>query len=163
MIATVTPGNASNPAVAWSIIPGTGTASVNTGGLVTALTNGTVYAKAVSQDVPAIMDSLLITITGQVATGLPGNPGGNADRHLSYLSIYPVPAQNILHLKLTQNHPAVQVIITDITGHQVYQGSYPANGLRSEKVIDITRLTAGLYIIRFTGSQIEANFKFMKQ
>ncbi len=163
MIATVTPGNASNPAVAWSIVPGTGTASVNAGGLVTALTNGTVYAKAVSLDVSTIMDSLLITISGQVATGLPGNPGGNADRHLSYLTLYPVPANNVLHLKLGQNHPALQVIITDITGHQMYQGSYPANALRSEKVIDISRLPAGLYIIRFNGSQTDADFKFLKQ
>ncbi|WP_300660142.1 GEVED domain-containing protein, partial [Fluviicola sp.] len=51
--------------VTWSILNVTGTATISTSGLVTAHTNGTVWAKAVSTQNTAIMDSILITISGQ--------------------------------------------------------------------------------------------------
>lgn len=65
MVATVYPSSA-NQNVTWSIVPGTGAATINTSGLVSALFNGTVYAKAVSVQDPTMMDSLLITISNQV-------------------------------------------------------------------------------------------------
>lgn len=52
--------------VEWSIIPETGNAIIDASGLVTAAVNGTVWAKAISQQDTYIQDSLLITITGQV-------------------------------------------------------------------------------------------------
>jgi hypothetical protein len=66
MVATVFPATA-NQNVTWSIVPGTGAASISTGGLVTAITNGTVYAKAVAVQDVTMKDSLLITMTGQTA------------------------------------------------------------------------------------------------
>ena len=65
MVATITPSNASNQAVIWSVNPVTGTASVNAAGLLTAATNGTVWVKAVSVSNPSVMDSMLINITNQ--------------------------------------------------------------------------------------------------
>lgn len=64
MMATIIPVIA-NQAVNWSIVAGTGTATINASGLVTALSNGTVWAKAVSVDDNTKKDSLLITITNQ--------------------------------------------------------------------------------------------------
>ena len=58
--------NASNQAVTWSLIPGTGSGSVSPAGLVTAITNGNVWAKAISVQDPTMMDSLQITITNQI-------------------------------------------------------------------------------------------------
>ena len=66
MVDTIFPSTA-NQSATWSIIPGTGQASISTGGLVTAIANGTVYAKAVAVQDVTVKDSLLITITGQVA------------------------------------------------------------------------------------------------
>ncbi|MCX6283219.1 MAG: T9SS type A sorting domain-containing protein [Bacteroidetes bacterium] len=59
--------------VTWSIVHGTGLASISAGGLVTALVDGIVYAKAISVQDNTMKDSLLITISGQVpsATTLP--------------------------------------------------------------------------------------------
>ncbi|MBK7212509.1 MAG: T9SS type A sorting domain-containing protein [Bacteroidales bacterium] len=65
MVATVFPSSASQ-AVTWSIVPGTGSASINTFGMVTALVDGTVWAKAISVQDPTLMDSLLITMSNQV-------------------------------------------------------------------------------------------------
>jgi len=65
MVATVFPSYASQQAV-WSIVPVTGMATISAAGLVTAIANGTVWAKAVAfQDNP-VKDSLLITISNQV-------------------------------------------------------------------------------------------------
>ncbi len=65
MVDTVFPGSA-NQSVTWNIIPGTGQASISNGGLVTAISNGTVYAKATATQDVTVSDSLMITITGQV-------------------------------------------------------------------------------------------------
>jgi hypothetical protein len=59
--------NTASQAATWSIVIGTGNASISTSGLVTALSNGTVYAKAAAVQDPTMVDSLLITITGQSA------------------------------------------------------------------------------------------------
>ena len=67
MVDTITPITA-NQNVTWSIVPGTGVALISTGGLVTAITNGTVWAKAVSVEDNTIKDSLMITMTNQNIT-----------------------------------------------------------------------------------------------
>ena len=67
MVDTITPLTA-NQNVTWSIVPGTGVALMSTGGLVTAITNGTVWAKAVSVLDNTVKDSLMITMTNQNIT-----------------------------------------------------------------------------------------------
>lgn len=52
--------------VTWTIVPGTGRATVNAAGRVTAVGNGTVWAKAVSVLDTTKADSVMINITGQV-------------------------------------------------------------------------------------------------
>lgn len=66
MEATILPATA-NQAVTWSIVPGTGNANISTTGLVTALGNGTVWAKAVSIQNTAMRDSMEITISNQIS------------------------------------------------------------------------------------------------
>lgn len=65
MVATVFPTTA-NQNVSWSIVPGTGAATISSSGLVSAVLDGTVYAKATSVQDNTIKDSLMITISGQV-------------------------------------------------------------------------------------------------
>lgn len=65
LLATVYPSYA-NQAVNWSIIPGTGQATINSSGLVTALTDGTVWAKAEAQQDATVSDMIEITISNQV-------------------------------------------------------------------------------------------------
>lgn len=64
MQAVVFPAGASQN-VTWSIVPGTGAATIDASGLLTAQSNGVVYAKAVSVADPAKFDSLAVTISGQ--------------------------------------------------------------------------------------------------
>ena len=64
MVDTISPATA-NQNVNWSIHAGTGNATINSSGLVTAISNGTVWAKAVAIQDNTVFDSLLITVTNQ--------------------------------------------------------------------------------------------------
>jgi hypothetical protein len=64
--AAVTPANATNKTVTWSLVNGTGQASISAGGLVTAITNGTVTARATANDGSGVSGTLLITLSNQV-------------------------------------------------------------------------------------------------
>ena len=68
MVATVYPSTASQE-VLWSILPVTGMATIDAAGLVTGVSNGTVYAKARAVQDTTMMDSLMITLINQ--TGQP--------------------------------------------------------------------------------------------
>ncbi|MGA2822768.1 MAG: Ig-like domain-containing protein [Bacteroidales bacterium] len=66
LVATVYPSTA-NQSVTWSIVPGTGAATIDSTGLVTAISNGTVYAVATAVQDNTVNDSLMITMSGQTA------------------------------------------------------------------------------------------------
>lgn len=72
MSATVTPSNAENMILVWSVINDSGTASISSSGLLTANTVGTVTVKATAQDGSGICGTKQITITeikaGVIAT-----------------------------------------------------------------------------------------------
>jgi hypothetical protein len=58
----VFPANATNKNVTWSVTNGTGSATVSESGLLTAISNGTVTAKATAKDGSAKSGTLIITI-----------------------------------------------------------------------------------------------------
>ncbi len=80
LTATVTPSDATNKTVTWSIVNGTGQATINTTGLVTAVSNGTVTARATANDGSGVVGSLVITISNQVipVTGITVTGAGGA-------------------------------------------------------------------------------------
>jgi hypothetical protein len=63
MIAIVLPTNATDPSVTWSVINGTGTATISVGGLLSALTAGTVTVVATANDAGGVVGTVVITIT----------------------------------------------------------------------------------------------------
>lgn len=67
MEAAVLPANA-NQSVTWSVVPVSGAANISATGLVTAQSDGTVWAKAVSVTDTTQSDSLLITISNQLVS-----------------------------------------------------------------------------------------------
>ena len=66
LTAAVTPTNATNQTVTWTIANGTGQATISSTGLVTAVSNGTVTARATTNDGSGIFGTLVITISSQV-------------------------------------------------------------------------------------------------
>ncbi|WP_116787044.1 Ig-like domain-containing protein [Flavobacterium psychrotrophum] len=67
LVATVTPANATNTTVTWSIVSGTEVATVDANGLVTATANGTVTVRATSVQDPTKYDDIEVTVTYVIA------------------------------------------------------------------------------------------------
>ena len=77
--AEVLPSVAVNKAVTWSVVNGTGSATISAAGLLTAVSNGTVTVHATSVSHPSINDEMLITISNQevVVTSIELTSAGN--------------------------------------------------------------------------------------
>jgi len=67
LYADVQPNNATNRTVTWSIVDGSGHATIGTYGLVTAVADGTVTATATTSDGTDLTDDFVITISNQGA------------------------------------------------------------------------------------------------
>ena len=82
LTATVTPTNATNQTVTWSLVNGTGQASISSTGLVTAITSGTVTARATANDGTGIYGTLVITISNQTipVTGITVTGAGGSSQ-----------------------------------------------------------------------------------
>jgi hypothetical protein len=65
MLKKTLPTNAADTSATWSRTNGTGTANISAGGLLTALTNGTVTARATANDGSAVYGEEEITISNQ--------------------------------------------------------------------------------------------------
>ena len=78
--AAISPLNATNQTVTWSITNGTGQASISASGLVTAIANGTVTARATANDGSGIYGTMVITISNQIihVTGITLTSSGGA-------------------------------------------------------------------------------------
>lgn len=63
MLTLVGPPNATDPTVTWSVVNGTGTATISVGGLLTATSAGQVTVIATANDASGVTGSLVITIT----------------------------------------------------------------------------------------------------
>jgi Bacterial Ig-like domain (group 2) len=63
MLAAVLPVNATDSTVTWSVVNGTGTATISVGGLLTATGAGLVTVIATANDASGVTGSLVITIT----------------------------------------------------------------------------------------------------
>jgi hypothetical protein len=65
MNAEVLPANATDPSVTWSVVNGTGRATISDTGLLTAVANGTVTVKATANDGSSVEGTLEVTISNQ--------------------------------------------------------------------------------------------------
>ena len=63
MLAAILPLNATDSTVTWSVVNGTGTATISSGGLLTATSAGQVTVIATANDASGVTGSLVITIT----------------------------------------------------------------------------------------------------
>lgn len=67
MATEVLPAIATDKTVVWSVVPGTGTATIDTSGLLTAVTNGTVTVVATAHDGTGITGEIEITLSNQAS------------------------------------------------------------------------------------------------
>lgn len=141
--------------VTWSVTPVTGSATISATGLVTAVANGTVWAKAVSVEDPTKADSILITITNQDL--------GVTNLNLSDFSLYPNPATNLVTLKSAQAHAALDLTITDVAGKVLFSDRLVSNALNAGYQVELGTYSNGVYILRLTGSDTNIQQQIIKK
>jgi sorbitol-specific phosphotransferase system component IIA len=140
--------------VTWSIIPVSGAATISATGLVTAQDNGTVWAKAVSVADAGKADSILITITNQDL--------GISTLNLSDLVVYPNPATDLITLKSTEEHAALNLTITDIAGKVLFSDQLISNELHAGYQVEVGTYASGVYILRLTGDSTNIQYQVIK-
>jgi hypothetical protein len=76
MNAAVLPTNATNQTVTWSVIPGTGSATISSTGLLTGTAVGTVTVAATANDTSGVIGKETITVASANILSLAGGRGG---------------------------------------------------------------------------------------
>jgi uncharacterized protein YjdB len=140
MIATITPDNATDKTVAWSVdMPSVATIDAKTGKL-TAVGNGTVVVTATANDGSKVKATSSITVSGQVFV-----PTINA----SSITLYPNPVSDVLHLSNTASINRVEIFNSN---GQVVLMLKNTNG---QMDISTVGLNNGVYILRaYTGNNV---------
>jgi uncharacterized protein YjdB len=146
--ATITPSDASNKNVTWSLQNGNGTlATISSAGLIKALANGTVTAKATATDGSGIAGTLTITITNQVITGISENENGES------VSLKKNGSQIIVNYQ--KNNDFQSIHIYDIMGHAILNRQLPED----EYSFDLSAMVPGIYLLVLSGRNLSKTFK----
>lgn len=74
------------------------------------------------------------------------------------LTLYPVPAQNLLNISTSQNSVFEDYTIADITGKTIATGKFTG----TDTAIDISGFAQGTYIIKATSNQTQVTKMFIK-
>ncbi|MDE1191966.1 MAG: Ig-like domain-containing protein [Arachidicoccus sp.] len=158
LIATVYPLDASQQ-VTWSIIPTTGSATIDANGLVTAVSGGNVWAKATSVQDNTKSDSILINICStKFAVNIFPNPAQNyLNLGISVpcgMDIYKAPATNICYYVYP---PVIQVF--NSVGTVVLSQIFRKNNTN----IFVGKLVPGVYYIQLNAALLQTKAKFIKR
>lgn len=140
IIATITPSNVSQAAT-WTIVKGSGDATISSSGLVTASKNGTVWAKAKAQANQTLRDSVMITISNQLLTGLKASALENE------MSVFPNPVRDILSVVSDTQGEWLSLSLYDPRGALVLTKTIQAPVQGTTYQLDMSGIPAGLYFL----------------
>ena len=138
--ATVDPANATIMSVYWLVENGTGEASVNSEGIVTAIKDGDVTVKAISKDGSGIFGEITITITGQVSSIM-------SNEYPISLNIFPNPVTGS-SVSVHSNLGMTEIRLANITGKILHEILIP--GPSHEMSLNVEGLNPGIYILQIT-------------
>ena len=133
----------------WTVVDGSGSATISNSGLLTASSNGTVTVTATSYDVMGETATMMVTISNQTT--------GINEPSLQNLNIYPNPVQNELFIEL-ENGQITEINILDLTGKAVYSMSNT-----NAKSINVSALKQGIYILKAHTESGVYTKRFIKQ
>jgi uncharacterized protein YjdB len=150
MVETVLPSNATDKNVTWTVTNGTGSATINPSGLLTATTNGTVTVTATANDGSTIIGTKEITISNQNV--------GIKEVNTNEITIFPNPATN--YINVTTNNKIESLTIYSFNGQVVVH----SNMENQYEKINVSNLSNGSYIIVLTLSDgVVTTKKWMKK
>lgn len=151
MSISIMPANATNQTVTWSVINETGAASINSLGLLTAISNGTITVKAIANDFYCIFGTKQITISNQ---------GVGVGEYSSASSIfYPNPVENVLTIDMSTCLVLPSLVsITDISGKKVFEAIPSVDKME----IDMNNLNKGIYFLSIYENQVKNTYKLVR-
>lgn len=130
--ATITPADATEANVTWTIVSGIEFATVDANGQVAAIADGVVVVRATAVDNAELFDDIEITITGQTL--------GLGEFETSTFVMYPNPSHGMVTINSSK---AVQlVVVFNMIGQKVYAGK-DAN-------LDLSGKEDGIYLVQAT-------------
>jgi len=133
--ATILPANATDNTYTWSVTNGTGSATIDANGLLTAITNGIVTVTATANDGTTQTGSTDITLSNQTTVGL-------IEKN-NTISSYPNPVKNQLSILGLNKNEAITIYSIDGTVHNLDID-------RSENTLTINTspLLSGVYFVK---------------
>ena len=147
---TITPANASNQSIIWTLQNGTGEATISSTGLVTAAGNGTVTATASANDGSGVSASITITISNQA---VPSALRENNDMPFEWGFDH-----SQLIIKTGTSGQFHVLLITDLQGKQLFTRKFEQPSL----TLDFSSLPAGIYIASFVSETGKRTYKIAK-
>jgi len=130
MNATVLPTNANNLDYDWTVLNGSGSATISETGLLSPTSVGTVTVKAVAQDGSNVSGEKEVTITEAV---------GIEEIHSLVSNVYPNPTNGIIQIESTKEIKIISIL--SLRGKLVVKRESFSNR------VDISNLKNGIYII----------------
>ena len=147
---TIFPDNATNKTVIWSAENGTGQASIGSSGLLTAITDGDMTARATATDGSGISGILIITIENQsIQTNIDIN---NPD----YLNI--AISKSELKIQMNENSKYQYISLYSMLGNLILNKKM----VNDVSLFDVSSWPSGIYIIRLSGAETAETFKVIK-
>jgi hypothetical protein len=149
LIPTIFPENSSYKKVKWSVIPLTGNATINDYGVIMAKADGLVKVRATAQDLSGVYGEIEIEIRNQTLNV--------KEVQNEKLSIYPVPATDMIILRNSGNYRNYKIISTD--GKIIAGGIITCESIK----IDISTFQKGVYVLKAYGMRKEDHLLFIKK
>ncbi len=154
MRADVSPDEASDTSITWSVTDGTGQATITATGLLQAVANGTVTVVATAKDGSGIKASIEVTLTNQT-TGI----SVFSQRPVQgKMKIFPNPASDYIQFEGQMAFPAT-IGIYNLTGRLVLEERLWS----ADQKVDVSTLPEGLFIIRMHGENNHRTASFIKK
>ena len=149
MEATILPINAADQTYTWSVANGTGSATIDNAGILTAQTNGTVTVTATANDGSSVSSSTVITISNQTVSI------NETKETSSLINIYPNPTTDKVTFSITEQISTIELY--NLTGQKVAQ-------FQNTNTINISSLLNGIYTAKvIVGSSKPTMHKLVKE
>ena len=134
VVATVSPADADDKSLTWSVTSGADVATVDAEGLVTALgKDGTAVIRAAANDGSGVYGEITVYASGFVSV---------SDAESAETVVYPVPADDYIFIEASRSIERVEVVSMDGAIVKMWHGEYTK--------IDVSDIAAGLYILKVT-------------
>ena len=131
LVATVTPADATDKSVTWTVSDGEEFASVSATGLVTAILNGKATVRATSVADTSLFDEIEVTVTGNLSTG-------KFDKSL--VKVYPNPTTGVVFIQ--SQEVLKQFAVYNMLGQQV--------NARTSNEVNLANVQNGVYLLEVT-------------